>query len=127
MKKLTAIFLTVICLFGMVSCSSKMILKDISVSKKIEIYCFEADKSIEITDTDVIKRISDNLESLKLFELRYNKPTGSVYTLTFYDANDNPIEKIEVPSVFHWIRCNGTFYTITEGQFDRDYMASLFN
>ena len=71
--------------------------------------------------------ISDNLESLKLSKMHYNKPTGSVYTLTFYDANDNPIEIIGIPSTLNWIHCNDAFYTITEGQFDRVYIATLFN
>ena len=127
MKKWMAIFLAVVFLSGMASCSSKMVLKDISDSQKIEIYEFESDTSIEITDPEVIKRISENLESLKLSKLHYNKPTGSVYTLTFYDANDNPIEMIGIPSTLNWIHCNDAFYTITEGQFDREYIATLFN
>ena len=102
-------------------------IKDISDSQKIEIYEFESDTSIEITDPEVIKRISENLESLKLSKLHYNKPTGSVYTLTFYDANDNPIEIIGIPSTLNWIHCNDAFYTITEGQFDREYIATLFD
>lgn len=126
-KKLMAVFLAVICVLGMASCSSKMVLKDVSDSQKIEIYEFETDISIEITDTEVIKRISDNLESLKLSKMHYNKPTGSVYTLILYDANGNPIEIIGIPSTLNWIHCNDAFYTITEGQFDREYIATLFN
>jgi hypothetical protein len=127
MKKLMVLLLVMICVLGVASCSSKMILKDISDSQKIEIYGYETDKTIEITDIEVIKRISDNLESLKLSKMHYNKPTGSVYTLTFYDANDNPIEIIGIPSTLNWIHCNDAFYTITEGQFDRVYIATLFN
>ena len=103
-----------------------MVLADISDSHKIEIYDFEAGISIEITDPEVTKRISDNLGSLKLSEMHYNKPTGSVYTLTFYDADNYPIEIVEIPSTLNWIRCNGAFYTIKEGKFDREYIATLF-
>ena len=83
MKKLMVLLLVMICVLGVASCSSKMVLKDISDSQKIEIYDYETDKMIEITDIEVIKRISDNLESLKLSKMHHNKPTGSVYTLTF--------------------------------------------
>ena len=127
MKKLMVLLLVMICVLGVASCSSKMVLKDISDSQKIEIYDYETDKMIEITDIEVIKRISDNLESLKLSKMHHNKPTGSVYTLTFYDANDNPIEIIGIPSTLNWIHCNDAFYTITEGQFDREYIATLLN
>lgn len=127
MKKLMALFLVVICLLGMASCSSKMVLKDISASTRIEIYDFETNITIEITDTEVIKHISDNLESLKLSKMHYNKPTSSVYTLTFFDVNNNQIDVVGIPSTLNWIHCNGAFYTITEGQFDREYIARLFN
>ena len=127
MKKCLAILLVMIFLLGMTSCSSKIILKDISDSSKIVIYEVETDTSIEITDTEVIKRISDNFESLTLSKMHYNKPTATVYTLTFYDANDNPIETVEIPSTLNWVRCNNSFYVITKGQVDREYIAMLFN
>ena len=122
-----AVILAVICLLGMTSCSSKTVLKDVSDSTKIEVYAFETDITIEITDTEVINHISDNLASLKLSKMHYNKPTGSVYTLTFFDVNNNQIDVVGIPSTLNWIHCNGAFYTITKGQFDREYIVKLFN
>lgn len=119
--------LTLLFMFSLVGCSSKTVLNDISSTKMIEIYNYETDTSVEITDQETINRICENLLSLKLSKMHYNKPTSSVYTLTFYDANDNQIEIIGIPSTLNWIHCNEAFYTITEGQFDREYIATLFN
>ena len=119
--------LTLLFMFSLVGCSSKTVLNDISSTKMIEIYNYETDISVEITDQETINRICENLLSLKLSKMHYNKPTSSAYTLTFYDANDNQIEIIGIPSTLNWIHCNDAFYTITEGQFDREYIATLFN
>ena len=119
--------LTLLFMFSLVGCSSKTVLNDISSTKMIEIYNYETDTSVEITDQETINRICENLLSLKLSKMHYNKPTSSAYTLTFYDANDNQIEIVKIPSTLNWIHCNGAFYTITEGQFDREYIATLFN
>ena len=127
MKRIVTLTLTLLFMFSLVGCSSKTVLNDISSTKMIEIYNYETDTSVEITDQETINRICENLLSLKLSKMHYNKPTSSVYTLTFYDANDNQIEIVEIPSTLNWIHCNGAFYTITEGQFDREYIATLFN
>ena len=127
MKKLIALVLALLCGLTLVSCSAKAVLNDISSTKMIEIYDYETDTSIEVTDQETINRICENILSLKLSKIHYNKPTSSVYTLTFYDANDNPIEIIGIPSTFNWIHCNDAFYTITEGQFDREYIATLLD
>ena len=92
----------------------------------IEIYDYETDTSIEIIDQETINRICENILSLKLSKMHYNKPTSSVYTLTFFDTNGNQIEVVGIPS-HNWIRCNDAFYNITEGQFDREYIATLFD
>ena len=118
--------LTLLFMFSLVGCSSKTVLNDISSTKMIEIYNYETDTSVEITDQETINRICENLLSLKLSKMHYNKPTSSVYTLTFLDTNGNQIEVVGIPS-HNWIRCNNAFYNITEGQFDREYIATLFD
>ena len=125
MKKLIALGLALLCGLALISCSAKEVLNDISSTKMIEIYDFETDTSIEITDQETINRICENLLSLKLSKMHDNKPTSSVYTLTFFDTNGNQIEVVGIPS-HNWIRCNDAFYNITEGQFDREYIATLF-
>lgn len=127
MKRIVTLVLALLFMFSLVGCSARTVLNDISSTKMIEIYDYETDTSVEITDQETINRICENLLSLKLSKMHYNKPTSSVYTLTFYDANDNQIEIIGIPSTLNWIHCNEAFYTITEGQFDREYIATLFN
>ena len=127
MKRIVTLALVLLVILFLVSCSAKAVLNDISSIKMIEIYDYETDTSVGITDQETINRICENLLSLKLSKMHYNKPTSSVYTLTFYDTNDNQIEIIGIPSILNWIRCNGAFYTITEVQFDCEYIATLFN
>ena len=118
--------MTLLCGLALISCSAKAVLNNISSTKVIEIYDYETDTSIEITDQETINRICENILSLKLSKMHYNKPTASVYTLTFFDTNGNQIEVVGIPS-HNWIRCNDAFYNITEGQFDREYIATLFD
>ena len=118
--------LTLLFMFSLVGCSSKTVLNDISSTKMIEIYNYETDTSVKITDQETINRICENLLSLKLSKMHYNKPTSSVYTLTFFDASGKQIEVVGIPA-HNWIRCNDAFYNITEGQFDREYIATLFD
>ena len=125
MKKIIALVLALLCGLALISCSAKEVLNDISSTKMIEIYDYETDTSIEITDQEMINRICENILSLKLSKMHYNKPTSSVYTLTFFDTNGNQIEVVGIPS-HNWIRCNDAFYNITDGQFDREYIATLF-
>ena len=125
MKKLIALGLALLCGIALVSCSAKAILNDIPSTKMIKIYDHETDTSVEITDQETKNRICENLLSLKLSKMHYNKPTTSVYTLTFFDTNGNQIEIIGIPE-HNWIHCDGAFYNITDGQFDRDYIATLF-
>ena len=124
MKKILTVILALCCLLSLPGCSAKMVLKDISSTAKIEIYDYEADRTVEITDPKSIDRICENLLSLKLSKMHYNKPTISVYRLTFYDVSGNQTEVIGIPA-HNWIRCNGAFYNVTEGTFDRDYIAEL--
>ena len=126
MKKIIALVLALLCGLPLISCSAKSVLNDISSTKMIEIYDYETDTSIEITDQETINRICENLLSLKLSKMHYNKPTMAVYTLTFLDASGTQIEVVGIPS-HNWIRCNNAFYNITEGQFDREYIATLFD
>ena len=126
MKKIIALVLALLCGLALISCSAKAVLNDISSTKMIEIYNYETDISIEITDQETINRICENILSLKLSKMHYNKPTSSVYTLTFLDTNGNQIEVVGIPS-HNWIRCNDAFYNITEGQLDREYIATLFD
>ena len=125
-KKIIALVLALLYGLALISCSAEAVLNDISSTKMIEIYDYETDTSIEITDQETINRICENILSLKLSKMHYNKPTSSVYTLTFFDTNGNQIEVVGIPS-HNWIRCNDAFYNITEGQFDREYIATLFD
>lgn len=124
MKRTTALLPAFLCLLILVGCSEKSILKDISSTERIEIYAFETETTVEVTDRESIDRICDNLLSLKLSKMDYNKPTHSVYTLTFFDADGNQIEAVGIPA-HDWIGYNCAFYNVTEGSFDREYIAEL--
>ncbi len=124
MKKILTVIFTLCCILTLPGCSAKMILKDISSTAKIEIYDYDTDRTVEVIDPESIDRICENLLSLKLSKMHYNKPTVSVYQLTFYDTNGNQTEVVGIPG-HNWIRCNGAFYNVTEGSFDRNYIAEL--
>ena len=83
--------------------------------------------NISITDNDIINLIVENINSLTLEEMDYIKPHGVMYTLAFYDDNEE-VKIINIISSRYLSHSDSTspFY-IKKGEIDLDYLDSLFN
>ena len=80
--------------------------------------------SVTVTEAASVKHIVDNLNSLKLKELKYNEPTAIAYELTFYNADGEIIKTIAI-TLDGWIDY-GSLHSVVSGKLDREYIAGLF-
>ena len=80
--------------------------------------------SVTVTEAASVKHIVDNLNSLKLKELKYNEPTAIEYELTFYNADGEIIKTIAI-TLDGWIDY-GSLHSVVSGELDREYIAGLF-
>ena len=129
MRKYIALVLALVCVLGLVGCSNSLI-KEIDKATKIEVVQYDKSNGTEIgtvalTEEASIKCIVDNLNSLKLKKMSYNEPTVLEYKLTFFNAEGETIETISIPAN-DWVDFDGSFHSITSGEFDGAYIAGLF-
>ena len=129
MKRLVTFVIALVFILGTVGCSNNL-LHTIKKAAKIEIVHYERHSSDEeprtaiITNEDCIKHICDNLNSLKLKKIEYGEPMMLEFKLIFYDADLNVIGTVYIP--FHnGMDFGGDYYTIIDGEIDRDYIAAL--
>ena len=81
--------------------------------------------SVTVTEAASVKHIVDNLNSLKLKELKYNEPTAIEYKLTFYDVDGEIMKTISV-ALGGWVEYHGSLHSVVSGELDREYIAGLF-
>lgn len=113
MKKYMALVLALVCVLGLVGCSSKMTF-DIAGANKIELRSGSDGTSVEITDEEDIKYITDNINALKFSKGKSSEDySGWSYRLRWYDSENNLIEVIVVMSEY-LIDYNDYFYTAIE-------------
>ena len=128
MKKLLTLVLLLTFVLTLGSCAK---IDGLSAAKKIHItrHSVTSDDSTTYSATVIsqeqVEYICNNLSSLKLKKMRYNKPTVLWYTLEFYTYSAK-LETISV-SAHGWIDYNGDFYTVTDGALDTDYIDSLLS
>ena len=81
--------------------------------------------SVTVTEAASVKHIVDNLNSLKLKELKYNEPTAIEYELTFYNVDGEIMKTISV-ALGGWVEYLGSLHSVVSGELDRTYIAGLF-
>ena len=130
MKRILCLFLTLLlCVFVFSGC---MKIEDLSDANKIEITKFDTAGDSEYTygitveDEEQIRRICENLSSLKLRKMRYNKPTMMEYQLVFYRMGERIVQTISV-TAHGWIDYGNDFYAVTDGELDVGYIEDLLN
>lgn len=127
MKKIISLLIALLICFIILSGCAKI--EDLSSTTKIEItkYSTTDDSddvySVAVDNDEQVKHICDNLNSLSMKKMGYNKPTVKEYTLTFY----NSARKIQTISItaHGWIDYNGDFHNVVDGELDIDYIDSL--
>ena len=127
MKKIISLLIALLICFIMLSGCAKI--EDLSSTTKIEItkYSTTDDSddiySVTVDNDEQVKHICDNLNSLSMKKMGYNKPTVIEYTLTFY-SSAGKIQTISI-TAHGWIDYNGDFHNVVDGELDIDYIDSL--
>lgn len=84
------------------------------------------DQIITVRDTEVVKHITDNLNSLSLEEMDYIKPHAVMYTLVFY-GESTEVKQVNIESKKHLsFSDDNNPYAVTKGELDLDYLDALF-
>ena len=128
MKKILTIASLLILVLMLSSCAK---IDGLSAATKIHItrHSVTSDDSTTYSATVIsqeqVEYICNNLSSLKLKKMEYNKPTMRLYTLEFYTYSAK-LETISI-TAHGWIDYNGDFYTITDSTLDTDYIDSLLS
>ena len=126
-RYLTMLLIISLCIFVFTGCSKKI--EDLSSTNKIEITKFSTTSdndnvySVTVDNDEQVKYICDNLNSLTMKKMGYNKPTEKAYTLTFY-SSARKIQTISI-TAHGWIDYNGDFHNVVVGELDIDYIDSL--
>lgn len=134
MKKiLVSIFLLVfgLCLVGCYNNSRINIPK----SQSIQITKYEnglEKQTIIVKDIEIIEKIVDNFNSLKLEEMDYIKPHVTMYTFIFYDSTNekawNKLKKVDIETTHCLTIDDGSApYGIKNGDIDFDFIDSIFS
>lgn len=128
MKRVLSILIVLLlCISVFAGCGKRI--EDLSSANKIEITKYDTASnsgdvcSITVTDKDQVAHICDNLNSLRMKEMGYNKPTAIEYTLKF-SRSGKQLQTISI-TAHGWIDYNGDFYTVESGELDIDYIDSL--
>ena len=82
--------------------------------------------SVTVTEAASVKHIVDNLNSLKLKELKYNELTAIEYELAFYYA-DGEIMKTIAIELGGWVDYHGSLHSVVSGELDIEYIEGLFS
>ena len=125
-KTLSMLIALLLCLSVFAGCAK---IEDLSSTTKIEItkYSTTDDSddiySVTVDNDEQVKHICDNLNSLSMKKMGYNKPTEIEYTLTFY-SSARKIQTISI-TAHGWIDYSGDFHNVVDGELDIDYIDSL--
>ena len=120
MKKFAASFLALVLALSMAGCSEKSMKFDIGEASRIELRSGTDGAVAEITNTEDIKHITENINALNFSKGKSSKDhTGWSYSLKWYDPENNLMEEIVVMSE-QQIDYKGYFYSSMEADHEID-------
>ena len=92
----------------------------------MKIFCGSNGESVEISDANVIKHITDDINSFEFDREKRDNIDGFSYAITWYDENGAKIEAITLFSKSE-ISYGGWIYTVKdEGEIDIEYIGNFF-
>lgn len=127
MKKIISILLLLLLIFSLVSCSS---LEKISLpeAKKITISSSESDQNITISDTKLIKQISDHIEFFEYECAFINKDNHTRYVIEWFDEGNRSLQKISICENGEGIVYNNRYFKISGNYWlDINYFDKIFD
>ena len=126
MKKIVLVVCAFIVLC-MAACSSRTHKYEIGDAAKIIVYSGTTGEQVEITDTESIQYITDNINGLIYSKGEKVNSDGWSYALIWYDKDGNEQKKLTVLNEYTVI-FDGRYYEGMEADYEIDltYLAKLF-
>ena len=126
MKKLVVVVCAFIVL-SMVACSSRTHKFEIVDAAKLTVTSGNTGEKVEITDTESIRYITDNINSLTYSKGDKVSSDGWSYALTWYDKDGNEQKKLTVLNEYTIIY-DGRYYKGMETDYEIDmaFLEKLF-
>lgn len=126
MKKIVLVVCAFIVLC-MAACSSRTHKFEIGDAAKIIVYSGTTGEQVEITDTESIQYITDNINGLTYSKGEKVNSDGWSYALIWYDKDGNEQKKLTVLNEYTVI-FDGRYYEGMEADYEIDltYLAKLF-
>lgn len=128
MKRFIALILTLVCMLGLVSCSAKTKTFEITGAEKLTVMSGATGESVDITNADDIKYITDNINALQYSKGEKIDSSGWRYALQWIDKNGEIIEKLTLMGDSYTIIYDGYYYKGMEADYEIDLsvLDSLF-
>lgn len=117
MKKLFALLFALVCILALNACSSEKKSFDITDVHKIVVYAADGE-NVEITDTNIIQQITDNINSIQFEKGKSNKDTNGLGIIVqWYDENGNMLEVVSIMDEKN-ISYGDNFWSASDGTID---------
>ena len=97
-------------MLGLFGCSSNQKTFEITGAEKLTVMSGATGESIDITNTDDIKYITDNINALKYSKGEKVNSDGWCYALQWFDQNGEIIEKLTLLGDGYTIIYDGHYY-----------------
>ena len=128
MKKLIALVLVIVCVLGLVGCSSEPKTFEITGAEKLTIMSGSTGKSVDIVNADDIKYITDNINALEYSKGEKVNSDGWNYSLQWFAPNGEIIESLIILGDGYTIIYDGHYYKgmSVDYEIDVSFLGSLF-
>ena len=120
MKKLIALVLALVYVLGLVGCSSEPKIFEITGAEKLTVMSGSTGESVDITNADDIKYITDNINALKYSKGEKVNSDGWSYALQWFDQNGEIIENLTLWGDGYTIIYDGHYYKGMSVDYDID-------
>ena len=101
---------------------------EIEGAVKIKIFSGADGKSLEVTDTEVIAHITENITSMEFTRGKKEKTDGYAYSLSWYGANGDEIETLHLTGAGTLIQNDRHYESAgsVNSEIDLAYIQALF-
>ena len=126
MKKILLV-VCIIVMLSTVACSSRTHKFEIGEAAKITVTSGTTGEQVEITETESIQYITDNINALTYSKGEKVNSDGWSYAMIWYDKDGNEQKKLTVLNE-HTVVFDGRYYEGMEADYEIDltYLAKLF-
>lgn len=128
MRKFVTLFLILICVSNVAACSASSKTFEIMGAQKLIVQSGTTGKRIDITNTEDIKYITDNINVIEFSKGKKVKSDGWSYRLQWQNEDEEIIENLTLYGDGYTINYDGYYYKgmSADYEIDLEFIESLF-